>query len=58
VNTTMFTICAAGASCTPLGGAKPTVNSLVFNPKFGVPTNSSNSLIAQRQIQVGIRLNL
>jgi len=57
VNTTMFTICAAGASCTPLGGAKPTVNSLVFNPKFGVPTNSSNSLIAQRQIQVGIRLN-
>jgi hypothetical protein len=32
-------------------------NTLVFNPKFGVPTNSSNSLIAQRQIQVGIRLN-
>jgi hypothetical protein len=30
--------------------------SLVFNPHFGVPTNSSNTLIAQRQIQVGIRL--
>jgi hypothetical protein len=29
---------------------------LVFNPHFGVPTNSSNTLIAQRQIQVGIRL--
>jgi len=30
---------------------------LVFNPHFGVPTASSNTLIAQRQIQVGIRLN-
>jgi outer membrane receptor protein involved in Fe transport len=30
---------------------------LAFNPHFGVPTNSSNTLIAQRQIQVGIRLN-
>jgi hypothetical protein len=29
---------------------------LLFNPHFGVPTNSSNTLIAQRQIQVGIRL--
>lgn len=57
VNTTMFTICAAGASCTPLGGAKPAANSLVFNPRFGVPTASSNSLIAQRQIQVGIKLD-
>jgi len=56
VNTTMFTICAAGATCTPLG-AKATVNSLVFNPKFGVPTQSSNTLIAQRQIQVGIKLD-
>jgi hypothetical protein len=56
VNTTMFTICAANANCTPLG-AKPTVNSLVFNPKFGVPTASSNTLLAQRQIQVGIKLD-
>jgi outer membrane receptor protein involved in Fe transport len=32
-------------------------NNLVFNGHFGVPTNSSNTLIAQRQIQVGIRLN-
>jgi outer membrane receptor protein involved in Fe transport len=56
VNTTMFTICAANANCTPLG-AKPTVNSLVFNPKFGVPIGSSNTLIAQRQIQVGIKLD-
>jgi len=31
--------------------------SLNFNPHFGVPTSSSNTLIAQRQIQVGIRLN-
>lgn len=30
---------------------------LNFNPHFGVPTASSNTLIAQRQIQVGIRLN-
>jgi hypothetical protein len=30
---------------------------LTFNPHFGVPTQSSNTLIAQRQIQVGIRLN-
>ena len=57
VNATMFSICAAGASCVPLGGTKPTVNSLVFNPKFGLPTASSNNLIAQRQIQVGIRLD-
>jgi len=34
-----------------------TGTSLVFNPHFGVPTGSSNTLIAQRQIQVGIRLN-
>jgi len=57
VNTTMFTVCGAGVSCTPLGGTKPAVNSLVFNPKFGVPTASSNTLIAQRQIQVGIKLD-
>jgi TonB dependent receptor len=30
---------------------------LLFNPHFGVPTQSSNSLIAQRQIQVGLRLD-
>jgi outer membrane receptor protein involved in Fe transport len=29
---------------------------LSFNPHFGVPTQSSNSLIAQRQIQIGARL--
>ena len=57
VNSTMFTICGAGVTCTPLGGTKPTVNSLVFNPKFGVPTASSNTLIAQRQIQVGLKLD-
>jgi outer membrane receptor protein involved in Fe transport len=56
VNTTMFTVCAANVNCSG-SGTKPTVNSLVFNPKFGVPTGSSNTLIAQRQIQVGIRLN-
>jgi len=56
VNTTMYTICAAGANCSA-SGTKPTVNSLVFNPKFGVPTQSSNTLIAQRQIQVGIKLD-
>jgi hypothetical protein len=32
-------------------------STLTFNPHFGVPTGSSNTLIAQRQIQVGIRLN-
>jgi hypothetical protein len=31
--------------------------SLVFNPHFGVPTQSSNSLIAQRQIQIGAKLS-
>jgi hypothetical protein len=30
---------------------------LTFNPHFAVPTASSNTLTAQRQIQVGIRLN-
>jgi Carboxypeptidase regulatory-like domain/TonB dependent receptor len=34
-----------------------TGKSLVFNPHFGVPTQSSNSLIGQRQLQVGIRLD-
>jgi len=31
--------------------------SLLFNPTFGVPTSSSNTLIGPRQIQVGIRLD-
>jgi len=56
VDTQMYTICAANATCSSLG-AKPTVNTLVFNPHFGVPNGSSNTLIAQRQIQVGVRLN-
>jgi hypothetical protein len=30
---------------------------LAFNPHFGVPTQSSNSLIGQRQIQIGARFN-
>jgi len=34
-----------------------TGSNLVFNPHFGVPTQSSNSLTSQRQIQVGIRLD-
>ncbi len=34
-----------------------TGSSLVFNPHFGVPTQSSNSLIGQRQMQVGVRLD-
>ncbi len=46
VDTQMYTIMG-----TNLG------TNLVFNPHFGVPTNSSNTLIAQRQIQVGIRLD-
>ena len=46
VDTQMFTV--SGTALAP---------SLTFNPHFGVPTNSSNTLIAQRQIQVGIRLN-
>jgi hypothetical protein len=29
---------------------------LNFNPHFGVPTSSSNSILAQRQIQIGARL--
>jgi outer membrane receptor protein involved in Fe transport len=32
-------------------------SNLVFNTHFGVPTQSSNSLIGQRQMQVGIRLD-
>jgi len=56
VDTQMYTICAPGVSCSALG-ATPTVPTLAFNPHFGVPTQSSNSLIAQRQIQVGIKLD-
>ena len=63
VDTQMYTICPV----SPAAPAKPVVCSatgvpeftptLAFNPHFGVPTTSSNTLIAQRQIQVGIRLN-
>jgi len=56
VDTQMYTICAPNASCSALGST-PTTPTLAFNPHFGVPTTSSNSLIAQRQIQVGIRLD-
>jgi hypothetical protein len=57
VDTQMYTICAAGAACAATGGTANATNVLAFNPHFGVPTSSSNSLIAQRQIQVGIRLD-
>jgi hypothetical protein len=56
VNTTMFTVCAPNAFCSALG-VKPTSPTLAYNPRFGVPTQSSNSLIAQRQIQVGVKLD-
>jgi hypothetical protein len=56
VDTQMYTICGANVTCSSTGTI-PTANELVFNPHFGVPTSSSNSLIAQRQIQVGLRLN-
>ncbi|MGC1484651.1 MAG: TonB-dependent receptor [Candidatus Acidiferrum sp.] len=63
VDTQMYTICpvspappakAVVCSATGLAELTPTLG---FNPHFGVPTGSSNTLIAQRQIQVGIRLN-
>ena len=56
LNATMYTVCAPNSFCSALG-AKPTSPTLAFNPRFGVPTQSSNSLIAQRQIQVGVRLD-
>ena len=56
VNATMFTVCAPNVFCSALG-AKPTSPTLAYNPRFGVPTQSSNSLIAQRQIQVGVKLD-
>jgi hypothetical protein len=56
VDTQMYTICAPNAFCSALGST-PTSPTLAFNPHFGVPTGSSNTLISQRRIQVGIRLN-
>ena len=58
VNATMYTVCAPNVACSALGpGVKPASPTLAFNPRFGVPTQSSNSLIAQRQIQVGMKLD-
>lgn len=56
VDTQAFTICAANSRCSATGQT-PKVNQLVFNSHFGVPTASSNSLLAQRQIQIGARLD-
>jgi hypothetical protein len=56
VDTQIYTICAAKAKCSATG-LTPTVNQLVFNNHFGVPTNSANSILAQRQIQIGARLD-
>ncbi|MCU1242642.1 MAG: Oar protein, partial [Candidatus Acidoferrum typicum] len=52
VDTQLYTICSANAKCSATG-ATPTVNQLVFNNHFGIPTASSNSILAQRQIQIG-----
>ncbi|HXN51308.1 MAG TPA: TonB-dependent receptor [Candidatus Acidoferrum sp.] len=52
----IYTICAANAKCS-VTGLTPTVNQLLFNSHFGIPTSSSNSLLAQRQIQIGARLD-
>ncbi|MGH9775094.1 MAG: carboxypeptidase regulatory-like domain-containing protein [Candidatus Acidiferrales bacterium] len=51
-------VCKANVKCG-VNGTTPTsqINFLSFNNHFGVPTASSNSLIAQRQIQIGARLN-
>lgn len=58
VDTQMYT---TGTACLPAGSTCPNPTPLspvlTFNPHFGVPTQSSNSLIAQRQIQIGARLN-
>jgi hypothetical protein len=56
VDNQIYTICSANAKCSATG-LTPTVNQLVFNNHFGVPTSSSNSLLAQRQIQIGARLD-
>jgi hypothetical protein len=50
---TIGTICPAGSTCPPT--AK--IPALLFNNHFGVPTSSSNSILAQRQIQIGARLD-
>ncbi|MGB7847826.1 MAG: TonB-dependent receptor [Candidatus Acidiferrum sp.] len=52
VDTQMYSIVTSGGA--PCSTASPCLS---FNPHFGVPTQSSNSLIGQRQIQVGIRLD-
>jgi hypothetical protein len=54
VDTQIYTICAANAKCS-VTGLTPTVNQLVFHSRFGTPTASSNSILAQRQIQIGAR---
>lgn len=56
VNATMYTVCAPNRFCSALNGT-PTTPTLAFNPRFGVPTSSSNTLTFQRQIQVGIKLD-
>ena len=58
VDTQIYT---TGTACLPAGSACPNPTSftptLTFNSHFGVPTQSSNSIIAQRQIQIGMRLD-
>jgi hypothetical protein len=49
VNTQMFSI------STPAGAPVGTAN-LNFQITFGAPTQSRNTLTAQRQIQIGLRL--
>jgi hypothetical protein len=56
VDNQLYTICAAKLKCS-VTGLTPTVNQLVFHSPFGLPTQSSNSLLAQRQIQIGARLD-
>jgi outer membrane receptor protein involved in Fe transport len=56
VDTQMYT---TGTACLPAGSTcppTPLTPTLTFNPHFGVPIQSSNSLIGQRQIQIGARL--
>jgi hypothetical protein len=52
VDTQIYTINNTAATC-----GTAALPCLTFNPHFGVPTQSSNSLIGQRQIQVGARLD-
>ncbi len=56
VDNQLYTICAAKVKCS-VTGLTPTVNQLVFHSPFGVPIQSSNSILAQRQIQIGARLD-